>query len=135
MRRVLCIVVGVGAKATVSTDVDLAHCAMRETGDQVVVDARQVVEALGRLVDQLQGRVVEDVAVVNRNDHDNLVGAAEILLDPVVGLDIGVFLWQQVVEVGVDLQLRHVQREQQRKAEDRDQHRAGTRKDPGFAAL
>ena len=99
-RRLQRIVIGLGSEAAHVVEEDLARRAVRQATDQVVVDAGQVVDALCRFVDQLEGFIVEDGAFVHLDRHDDHVGAAEVLLQAVVDLDVLVVLRQQVGKVG-----------------------------------
>ena len=129
------VVVGLGGEVAVGGEVDLARGAVGEAGDEVVVDAGEVVDALGGLVDEREGAVVEDGALLDFDGHDDHVGAAEVLLDAVVGLDVGVLLRQQVAEVGVDLERGQLGGEAQRHRQDDAEHVLGVGEEPLFAAL
>ncbi len=84
---------------------------MRDAGHQIVVDAGQVIDGLGNAVDQRQPFVGKDVALVELNAHHQYVGAAKVVLDAVVQMNIRVLLGKQVGEIGVDFQPRNAQGE------------------------
>ena len=112
-----------GAHGAAGGDLEVAHGAVRDRVDLVVVDAVDLVEALGHLPDLVQGLGREDRAVLHlEHDHD-VVGAAEGAREAVVDLDVLVVLRQQVAEAGHQAELEAPVGEQCGDEDDDDRDR------------
>src|SRR5438132_1395751 len=83
----------------------VARRAVADRVDLVVVDAVDAVHLLGDLVDPIEGRDREDVALLHLDHQLDVVGAAEGPGVLVVDLDERVALREEVAEARLELQL------------------------------
>ena len=134
-RGLLRVVIRLGNEAALGRKRNLARGAMRQRRDQVVIDARQIVDALGRIVDELESFIVEDRAALDLDRHHDLIRAAEVFLEAVVDLDVRMILRQQIGEVGVKAQARQHGGEAHRHREDQREHDLRIGEDPFLGAM
>ncbi len=115
------VVVGLRDHCTGFGDVDPPGSPVGQAPQQVVVDARELVDTQRQTVEPAQRFVGEDGSFVDfEGDHDH-IGPAEGVADRVVQLDVGVVLGEEVRELREHLHVRNEGGEAQRHQEDRTQ--------------
>ena len=69
-----------------------------------------------------QGVIAEDIPLLHFDSHDDYIGTTKGLLNLVMQLDIGMFLGQQVSEIGVHFYPGDLAGKEQGNCQDKPQH-------------
>ena len=88
---------------------------MGQAAHKVVVYARQGIDAEREAMNSRESVRIKYVTLLNRYRHHYVVGTAESVFNIVVQLNVGMFLGQQVSEVGIHLQIGHTSGEERRR--------------------
>ncbi len=96
---------GCGPHGATGCHLQVAHRAMCDGVDLIVIDAVDLIEAPRHAPDLVQRLRCEDAAFLHLQHHHDVVGAAERTREAIVDLDVGVVLRQQIAKTRHELEL------------------------------